>query len=60
MSLKEHFHEIIFEIDRRPTRKCLKFFFSIFSSGGHFVQWSGTILKIVAEVYERNISVKLF
>ena len=34
--------------------------FSIFSSGGHFVQWSGTILAILAEGHHRNLSVKLF
>ena len=32
-------------------------FFSILSTGGHFVQWSGMIL---AEGHKRNISVKLF
>ena len=26
-----------------------KGFFSIFSSGGHFMQWSGTILAILVE-----------
>ena len=34
--------------------------FSIFSSGGHFVQWSGTISAILVEGNPRNISVKLF
>ena len=34
--------------------------FSIFSSGGHFVQQSGTILEILVKGHERNISVKLF
>ena len=34
-------------------------FFSIFSSGGHFVQWSGAILAILVEGQPRNISVKL-
>ena len=36
----------------------LKFFFSIFSSGGHFVQWSGTTLAILVEGHPRNISAK--
>ena len=36
------------------------FFFSIFSSGSHFVQGSGTILAIFVEGHTRNISVKLF
>ena len=34
--------------------------FSIFSSGGHFVQWSERILAILVEGHPRNISVKLF
>ena len=33
---------------------------SIFSSGSHFVQRSGTILEILVKGHERNISVKLF
>ena len=34
--------------------------FSIFSSGGHFVQRSRAILAILVESHPRNISVKLF
>ena len=34
--------------------------FSIFSSGDHFIQKSGTILAILAEGHPKNISVKLF
>ena len=34
--------------------------FSCFSSGGHFVQWSKTILAIFVEGHSRNISIKLF
>ena len=34
--------------------------FSIFSSGGHFVQRSRIILAILEEGHPRNISVKLF
>ena len=37
-----------------------KVFFSIFSSGGHFVHRSVTILAILVEGHPRNISVKLF
>ena len=36
-----------------------KVFFSIFSSGGHFVQSSRTILAILAKGHTGNISVKL-
>ena len=34
--------------------------FSIFSSGGHFVLWSKTILAVLIEGHPRNIPVKLF
>ena len=34
--------------------------FTIFSSGGHFVQQSRTIFAILVKGYQRNISVKLF
>ena len=34
--------------------------FSIFSSGSHFVQWSLTVLAILVEGHQRNISVTLF
>ena len=34
--------------------------FSSFSSGSHFVQQTGTILKILVEGHPMNISVKLF
>ena len=33
-------------------------FFSIFCSGGHFVQWSRTILAILVEGDLRNICVR--
>ena len=34
--------------------------FSLFSSGGHFVQQSGTILPTLVVGHPRNISMKLF
>ena len=34
--------------------------FLFFSSGGHFVQWTGTILAILVDGHPRNISVKSF
>ena len=34
--------------------------FSIFSSGGHLVQWSGTGRAIFVDSHLRNIPVKLF
>ena len=43
--------------ERRPSRAC---FLQIFSSGGHFLQPSGTILAILVKRHKRNISVKLF
>ena len=36
------------------------FFSSIFSSGGHFVQQSETILALLIDGHHTNISVKLF
>ena len=36
------------------------FFFYIFSSDGHFVQQSGTILAILVEGHPRNINMTLF
>ena len=32
--------------------------FSIFSSGGHFVHWSGTVLAIFVEGHLSNIAMK--
>ena len=55
-SPKEHFCEIILKSGHWPSRRC----FSTFSSGGHFVQWSVTILAILIEGHLRNLSVKLF
>ena len=34
--------------------------FSIFISGGHFVQWSETILAVLVEGHPRKISEKFF
>ena len=41
-------------------RRCRLKVFSIFSSGGHFVQPSTTILAYLVEGHPRNISTKLF
>ena len=38
----------------------VKSFFSIFSSGGHLVQQSGTVLAVLVDTHLRNIPVKLF
>ena len=35
------------------------FTISIFSSGGHFVHWSGTVLAILVEGHLSNIPMKL-
>ena len=56
---KEHFCENILKSNNWPRKSHLKFF-SIFSSGGHFVQWSGTILAILVESHPKNIPVILF
>ena len=59
-SSKEHFCEIILKSDNWSRRRMSFKGFSIFSSGGHFVQRSGTIIAILVEGHPRNISVKLF
>ena len=49
-------------LDRSPElRLAMKVVPSVecFSSGGHFVQWSKTILAILVEGHSRNISMKL-
>ena len=56
-SFKEYFYEITLKLGHWPmSRKS----FSTFSSGGHFVQPSRTILAYLVEGHPRNISVKLF
>ena len=52
-------------LDRSPElRLAMKMMpikgFSCFSSGGHFVQWSKTVIAILVEGHLRNISMKLF
>ena len=42
------------------VKKSFKGFFSIFSSGGHLVQQSGTVRAILVESHPRNLPVKLF
>ena len=56
----KHFCEIILKSTHRPWRICRFTSFSIFSSGGHFVQLSRTILAILVKIHPRNIPVKLF
>ena len=56
----EHFCEIILKSAHWPWRRCRFKSFSIFSSGGHFVQQIRTILAILVKGHPRNIPVKLF
>ena len=58
-SSKEHSYEIILKLAHWPKRRCHLKGFSIFSSDGHFVQRSGTILAILVEGHPKNISTKL-
>ena len=59
-SYAKHFLEIIMNLGRLFRRRC-RLFFSIFlNSGGHFVQRSKTICKILKEGIIRNIPVQLF
>ena len=57
---EEHFCEIILNLDQWFMRKCCLKIFFIWSSGGPFVQRSGTICAISVEGIMRNNSVKLF
>ena len=57
---KEQFCEIILNMDQWFRRSCLLRIFLIWSSGGPFVQRSGTICAISVEIIKRNISKKLF
>ena len=57
-SPKEHSCIIISKLMLR-RRSHLKVF-SIFSSGGHLVQWSGTVCAILVDSHLRNIPVKFF
>ena len=59
-SSKEHFCEIILKSTHWPWRRGRLKGFSIFSSDGHSVQQSGTILAILVEGHPRTICVKLF
>ena len=56
---EKHFCEIISNLDQWFRRYRLKVF-HIWSSGGPFVQWRGTIYAILVEGIIRNISGKLF
>ena len=58
-SSKEHSGEIILKLAHWPKRRCRLKGFSIFSSDGHFVQRSGTILAILVKSHPKNISTKL-
>ena len=59
-SPQELFREIILKSGLCLLDDVLLSFFSIFSSGGHSVQWSETILAILEERHTRNISMKSF
>ena len=59
-SSKEHLCKIILKSAHRPRRRYRSKGFSIFSSDGHFVQRSKTILVILVKGHQGNISVKLF
>ena len=55
-----HPRKIILKLGPWSRRRCHLKVFSIFSSGVHFFQWSGTILTVSVEGHPGNISVKLF
>ena len=55
---EEQFCEIILNLDQRFRKKCVLKIFLIWSSGGPYVQRSGTICAILVEGIMRNNSVK--
>ena len=57
---EEQFCEIILNLDQWFKRRCYLKIFIIWSSGGPFVQRSGTVCAILVEGIMRNNSVKLF
>ena len=59
-SPKKHSCEIILKSGHKSRRAVNEGFFSIFSSGGHFVQSNATIFIFLVEGNTRIISVKLF
>ena len=59
-SPKEHSCIIISKSMHWLRRRIRLKVFSIFSSGGHLVQWSGTVRAILVDSHLRNIPVKLF
>ena len=56
----EQFCEIILKLNQWFRRRCLLKKFLIWSSGGIFVQWSGTICAILVDGIMRNNSVNLY
>ena len=56
---KAQFCEIILNLDQW-FRRCRLKIFLIWSSGGPYVQWSGTICAILVEGIMRHNSVNLF
>ena len=57
---EEKFCEIILNLDQWFKRRCCLKIFLIWSSGGSFVQRSGTICAILVEDIMSNNSVNLF
>ena len=57
---EEQFCEIILNLDRWIRRRCLLKIFLTWSSGGTFVQRSGTICAILVDGIMRNNSKNLF
>ena len=55
--IKEQSCEIILKSVHRFSRWNHLKLFSIYSPGGHFVQWSGTVRAILVEGHPRNIPV---
>ena len=59
-SSTEHFCEIILKSTYQPWWRCRFTVFSIFSSGGHYVEQGRTIFAILEKLHQGNICIKLF
>ena len=57
---EEHFAKLFLKFEPQVQEAMLFKDISIFSSDGHFGQWSRTFCAILVEGIMRNISVKLF
>ena len=59
-SSEEHFCEIILKSAYQPWWRCRFTGFSIFSSGGHYVEQGRSILSILEKLHQGNFAYNYF